>query len=84
MPSVYRAPSWSWASLDGGIQFERFKNVGRPENVLFHAILLEVHITPLSSDLFGAVLGGHVLLSGRPRRIHHITSGHEHPDNHFA
>lgn len=51
-PLTYRAPSWSWASVDGSVKFEK---------VLGHCIkaqLLDACVLPLGNDPFGRVKSG--------------------------
>jgi hypothetical protein len=61
-PATYRAPSWSWASVDGGVYFHSAdkRDVARKNLV---ATVLEAHITP-ASDPLGPVKGGHLTLQG--------------------
>ena len=48
-PDCYRAPSWSWASLDGQIVF------GMPLNTHPVAFVNRIEITPVTDDVFGAI-----------------------------
>ncbi|KAF7891263.1 uncharacterized protein EAF02_001588 [Botrytis sinoallii] len=59
---VYRAPSWSWASIDGVVQF--------PDLVISNLYsplveILEVVIDLVGEDEFGQVQGGHLNLLGQ-------------------
>ena len=76
----YREPSWSWASVDGGVTFEdaslkreggnrhpggsAWDTPGRNGTLL--ATLKEISTVPLTnkSDPYGEVIGGHIVLSG--------------------
>ncbi|KAF5865938.1 hypothetical protein ETB97_001514 [Aspergillus alliaceus] len=63
-PSPYRAPSWSWAGLDGRVSLslvtdEQIQNV-KP---LIDILICKVHTA--TDDPFGAVTGGVLRLSGR-------------------
>jgi hypothetical protein len=49
-PPVYRAPTWSWASIDGGV---RYLPVGGAEH--FYIKILEVHTSPSGSNALGAI-----------------------------
>lgn len=72
-PMHYRAPSWSWAGLDGATSYDsqRLTNNGGPrpetgaplrENVLQ---VLDVQTCQRSSDPFGAVESSHLRVLGR-------------------
>lgn len=63
---TYRAPSWSWASIDGGIShFHWMYN----ESDHYYPLIdvLETHIDLASGDEMGQVQGGHLRLT-RPYR----------------
>jgi hypothetical protein len=53
----YRAPSWSWASLDGGIQ-------NTPREGDDFAQLLDYSVTPAGLDPAGELAGGWILIRG--------------------
>lgn len=60
-PEMYRAPSWSWASLDGeavGLGRE-FVSEGKD-----CVTVLEAECTPAGEDPFGAVSDGYIILEG--------------------
>lgn len=59
-PSTCRAPSWSWASVDGEIYFHSSKVRQRARENLCSK-LLEAHITPVQDQL-GQVQDGHIIL----------------------
>ena len=63
VPEAYRAPSWSWASLDSRIQFIPLD--------LKHAVaeLIHCHIIPAGSDPYGEVIGGHIKLRVSTNRM---------------
>ncbi|KAK7756356.1 hypothetical protein SLS62_001582 [Diatrype stigma] len=60
-PDTYRAPSWSWASVDGEIH-----GIGRSEfqEGVDCVEVLEAECTPASSEPFGAVSDGYIILKG--------------------
>lgn len=63
-PAEYRAPSWSWASINGEIRF-RAPFVPRTK-VQEWAKVVAVRVKPLaSSDPFGQVKAGHLVLQGK-------------------
>ena len=62
-PTCYRAPSFSWASIDGVI------TPGLPSD---KGILLEiegVHLDYVTNDITGAIKGGHLQLRGRLKEV---------------
>jgi hypothetical protein len=64
-PSTYRAPSWSWASVDGAIDQAMVVNTpGRVHHSL--VTILHVHVNPLSAENpLGQVTGGVLKLRGQ-------------------
>ncbi|KAF2813107.1 uncharacterized protein BDZ99DRAFT_517395 [Mytilinidion resinicola] len=61
-PSEYRAPSWSWASINGRIKFEKLGYVHRLESQIS---INEISCTPVSSlDPTGAVKTGRLVVTG--------------------
>jgi hypothetical protein len=55
----YRAPSWSWASIDGKLIMPIARSTKLPS-----LKVLEAHTTPSGLDPFGAVTSGHLKVSG--------------------
>ncbi|PQE07998.1 heterokaryon incompatibility protein [Rutstroemia sp. NJR-2017a BVV2] len=53
----YRAPSWSWASIDGRIGYPNVKGKHL-------AIVTDVHIAPVADDIAGQVAGGYAIARG--------------------
>ncbi|KAK0671570.1 heterokaryon incompatibility protein-domain-containing protein [Cercophora samala] len=70
---VYRAPSWSWASVDGAVHglSRPFDGLTREQaGVKFSCSLLHVETTLVSTrNRFGRVSGGFVRLRGRMRKV---------------
>lgn len=56
----YTAPSWSWASVHGNINFHRSPK----DSAFYFARCLSYHITRSEIDEFGAVSGGWIQLRG--------------------
>jgi hypothetical protein len=54
-PQKYRAPSWSWASVEGVIEF-----VDREALSIPWVRILAVDVTLVDNDEFGRVAGGHI------------------------
>lgn len=67
LPQQYRAPSWSWASLNSVVVYrdleERLFDDDFPP-WHFHTSVLDAQCTPLGHDLMGRVKDGYVCLSG--------------------
>lgn len=59
-PQSYRAPSWSWASVDGPAESRQEDPTGSSL-----ITILDATTTPLSADHTGQVKNGHVRLRGR-------------------
>jgi hypothetical protein len=58
--SRYRAPSWSWASVDGEIRFSSMPADRRECLVKVH----ETQVTAINEDPMGQVVGGFLRISG--------------------
>ena len=61
----YRAPSWSWASVDGEIPYQWFRESGLQHDDYF-AHVLDAWVIPLrpeSTDIFGQLGGGTLVIS---------------------
>ena len=56
----YRAPTWSWASVDGVIDFESSWD---PSEMIVNIKVLEVEIIRPGADLFGAISFAKLLIS---------------------
>jgi hypothetical protein len=72
-PSVYRAPSWSWASVDGEVWFASYPH-GREEA---QAEIVGLHIEYATEDETGQILSGWLDLKGSLRsvQLEHSTRG---------
>ena len=63
-PKTYRAPSWSWASVEGTV--ELFPEVHSGEDRWVELCqVLEAKTTPLGEDTTGQVSDGHIKIRGR-------------------
>ncbi|KAI1014507.1 hypothetical protein LB504_012176 [Fusarium proliferatum] len=60
----YRAPSWSWASIDDGIRLVDMPGIFTPQSEI-----LDISTTRGGSDPTGPVTGGHVLIKGNMGRV---------------
>lgn len=71
-PSKYRAPSWSWASIDGEISYKQSYASDK------HTLLLAVYhasVTSLTDDDTGQVVDGHLSVCGMLRRVTQRSDG---------
>jgi len=76
-PATYRAPSWSWASVDGDLlAFRQVGGTGSPFECTFSCELLDVQ-TVLCNEAspFGPVKGGTIRVRGRMRRLIWLSPG---------
>jgi hypothetical protein len=62
-PDSYRAPSWSWASLDGKVDID-FPAPSPSILFDFHVTLMDVHVEQVTDDPFAQVKAGYVRLCG--------------------
>ncbi|EON62631.1 hypothetical protein W97_01855 [Coniosporium apollinis CBS 100218] len=67
LPAEYRAPSWSWASIESTRLLFDFGYDSRPEFVSkgLTAVVLEAECQPVGVSLTGRVQGGFITLRGR-------------------
>jgi hypothetical protein len=61
--TTYRAPSWSWASVDGAIVFNPINGMWRVLPVPFNARLISGSTTKSTLDPMGEVCAGHIVIS---------------------
>ena len=59
-PSVYRAPSWSWTSVDGKVNFSWYRH----DRDDMGAEIVDLHIEYATDDKTGQILGGWLDLKG--------------------
>lgn len=67
LPPRYRAPSWSWASLDGNVIMPIARSSQPPS-----LKVLEAETTPSGLDRLGAVKAGHLKVSGLMLKVEYI------------
>ncbi|KUJ13441.1 HET-domain-containing protein [Mollisia scopiformis] len=65
---IYRAPSWSWASLDGALAWFDSRTCSQ-NSCQMHCTILDVGTIPLGLDPLGAVSDGFLKVSGRLLKI---------------
>ncbi len=63
-PTEYRAPSWSWASIDGRIEYWDTPRWKRLENLAVAFDVTEARVEYQGKNLFGHVRDGSLTLSG--------------------
>ncbi|KAH7303940.1 heterokaryon incompatibility protein-domain-containing protein [Stachybotrys elegans] len=72
-PSIYRAPSWSWASVDGTVSHPA--SVIGSENA--YCVVLECQVELKREDSpFGEIKGGHLKVCGRLTKMNWNSSRH--------
>ncbi|QDS68372.1 hypothetical protein FKW77_010739 [Venturia effusa] len=59
-PVAYRAPSWSWASVDGHVKVSPW----RTTNLTYLLEILEANVDLVGEDEFGQVSGGYLRVRG--------------------
>lgn len=80
-PSSYRAPSWSWTSIDGKIAL----HPADPSGSLQLSIRVEdVHLGYVSSDDTGSIAGGWVDLSGALKLVRLVLNASEDFDERWS
>ena len=69
-PRPYRAPSWSWASVDGkiGYYYEDYEDYG---GILI--TVLDAGVTPVGADSTGQIKDGFIRLTGRIFLAHELV-----------
>lgn len=72
--SEYRAPTWSWASLDGPV-----RPYGLSARTKMQVSILDVQVQSSKSNPMGRVLGGHIELNGSiTKATYHATDDASH------
>ncbi|KAF2682192.1 HET-domain-containing protein [Lentithecium fluviatile CBS 122367] len=65
-PATYRAPSWSWASVDGSV---RWPHSGQYSPEKYKSQVLNFGITPQGNDAFGEVSAGYITVRGPTSKV---------------
>ncbi|KAK0102050.1 hypothetical protein ONS96_006015 [Cadophora gregata f. sp. sojae] len=68
-PSAYRAPSWSWASIDGAIRFGHNTPNAEKDSIQALCSVEVCQIYPANEDPTGSLRGGGIVINGRLTRI---------------
>ena len=63
-PTAYRAPSWSWASINGGRVMMTSLPIPVDIPVQSLATVVEIFLEPLDKDPFGELKSGHLRIKG--------------------
>jgi hypothetical protein len=67
LPKCYRAPSWSWASVNSAVIMSEYATIEYPEHLsvsLTWAKVLETYTEPLEGDATGEIKSGFIQLRG--------------------
>jgi hypothetical protein len=89
-PRKWRAPSWSWASVEGPILFSNACHTAKAEadteSVAYWIDIISVNCTPSSLDPLGTVAKGQLTIkgSGRPAFLKHREKCAGHDTRHFS
>lgn len=63
-PKAYRAPSWSWASVEGEVVWNAYKRRIGSSDVIYRATIIEARTSP-TGDPYGSVSGGYIQIRGQ-------------------
>jgi len=76
-PSQSRCPSWSWAALDGGIDYHLFWiQYGNPRQESgLQLKLVEEEVRPVGVDIMGQVISGRLSVSGHMKKVRCLPAG---------
>jgi len=69
-PATYRAPSWSWASVDGNV---RWPLADSNREGPYFVKIIDIKCDPAGEDAFGCVSAGFVKLRGGLKRIDRLV-----------
>jgi hypothetical protein len=89
-PKKWRAPSWSWASIEGPVLFDRPYHVvaseANTESMRHWVEIISAECTPSSLDPTGTVAAGSIVIkgSGRLARLKHAEDCTGHDTRHFS
>jgi hypothetical protein len=77
--TLYRAPSWSWASQNSWVDYDWFDYFSE-RKLVWDVQVLDYGIECLSDDVYRQVKGGYISLEGRMIELQ-IDKDHETPDD---
>jgi hypothetical protein len=63
-PATYRAPSWSWASIEGPIKFLHLLRTRKAEDHALTPKFISIGIEPFLNDRYGKLKSGSLVLHG--------------------
>jgi len=70
-PTTHRAPTWSWASLDGNVAWDHWgAEVSMDDSIIR---IEQACVDIQGSNRFGQVNGGYVILSGLMKHFHMLS-----------
>ncbi|KAH7384940.1 heterokaryon incompatibility protein-domain-containing protein [Cadophora sp. MPI-SDFR-AT-0126] len=68
-PSSYRAPSWSWPSMDGAIRFGHNPPNAETNSIMAVCSVEVCTISSVDQDIFGSLRGGIIQINGHLTRM---------------
>ncbi|KAH8802413.1 heterokaryon incompatibility protein-domain-containing protein [Xylogone sp. PMI_703] len=68
-PKEYRAPSWSWASLDGRVRWQMWRDFLLCSGCRTYCTILDASTTPAGLDPYGSVKDGFLKVRGVLREV---------------
>ena len=71
----YRAPSWSWACVEGEVEYESCGFMQKLDQAI--AEVVEAAVLPADVDDTGSVIGGHILIKGLLHEAFPGSKNHE-------
>ena len=75
-PRQWRAPSWSWASLDGETQYPDSSGGGKYEDAEPMLQDIKLHVQTSDVNKFGRVISGGVTLTGLLKEVKIVVGSH--------
>jgi Heterokaryon incompatibility protein (HET) len=73
-PNIYRAPSWSWASVDAELWEPITRVTAPPNKILIPIKVLDAKVNPRDGDVFGRIKDGYLRVRGPLLKARFTTS----------
>ncbi|KAG9238443.1 heterokaryon incompatibility protein-domain-containing protein [Amylocarpus encephaloides] len=72
-PEIYRAPSWSWASINGGEVELGYASLGISRSI---AAIVKIHIENQTQDPFSSIKSGYMVVKGSLFLLDDLSKGY--------